>query len=221
MPWTTCGLFSVEWKLIHFSLMKESTSASVKKRVSKAPPYSFMRLKDFGGTPKAIECALGRMAASGDLLPVGRGLYWKAPKTRLGIPGPTPSEVALEVAGPGAGPAGLAAAHSLGLTTQVPSVVEMAVPGRTPAPLQGVRFRSRPFSRREHGLFPSEVALLEVLRDYPDTIESSWSELLERVKTLLDQGALRHDVITEAIGDERRPRLRERWSDVREAIESA
>jgi hypothetical protein len=180
--------------------------------VSEAPDYSFVRLKDFGGTPKAIECVFGRMAASGDLLPVGKGLYWKAPKTKLGIPGPTPTEVALEVAGRGAGPAGLDAAHNLGLTTQVPSVVEMAVPGRPPAPLPGVRFRSRPFSRREHGgLFPSEVALLEVLRDYPDTTESSWSELLEQVQTLLDQGTLRQGVITVAIGDERPPRLRERW----------
>jgi hypothetical protein len=39
--------------------MKKSTSASVKKRVSEAPDYSFVRLKDFGGTPKAIEAGNG------------------------------------------------------------------------------------------------------------------------------------------------------------------
>jgi hypothetical protein len=48
-----------------------------------------------------VPCALGRMVASGELLPVGRGLYWKS-----------------------------------------------------------VRFRSRPFSRREDGLFPSESELI-------------------------------------------------------------
>jgi hypothetical protein len=39
--------------------MKESTSASVKKRVSEALDYSFVRLKDFGDTPKAIEAGNG------------------------------------------------------------------------------------------------------------------------------------------------------------------
>jgi hypothetical protein len=39
--------------------MKKSTSASVKKRVSEAPDYSFVRMKDFVGTPKAIEAGNG------------------------------------------------------------------------------------------------------------------------------------------------------------------
>ena len=46
-------------KLLHTPLMKKSTSASVKKRVSEAPDYSFVRLKDFGDTPKAIQAGNG------------------------------------------------------------------------------------------------------------------------------------------------------------------
>jgi hypothetical protein len=203
-----------ERKLLHFPLMERSTSAMVKERVSKTPAYSFLRPKDFVGSPHAVEIALGRMAASGDLLPVRKGIYWKAPKTRLGMPAPTPFEIALEVAGHGTGPAGIEAARSLGLTTQVPSVIEVAVPGRVPAPVDGVRFRSRPYSRHQHGLRPGEVALLEVLTGFPDSVESSWGEVVVRVKELVDAGQLREAVVSRAVQDEKRPRLRERWSEV-------
>lgn len=80
---------------------------------------------------------------------------------------PRAADVALEVAGRGAGLAELAAAHSLGLTTQVPSVAVVAVPGRAPTPAEGSRFVSRSIERRIAGLWPVEVAVLEVLRSGP------------------------------------------------------
>ena len=38
--------------------------------------------------------------------------------------------------------------RALGLTSQVPAVVEVAVPGKTPDPYPGIRFRSRPYRLR-------------------------------------------------------------------------
>lgn len=106
----------------------------------------------------------GCLAAEGELVRVRRGLYWRGKKTRFGMTHPSVLEAAVAVGGPGSGPSGIAAGHLLGLTTQVPSTVDVAVPGKTPEPMPGVRFRSRPYSRRERRLTPVEVAVLEVLR---------------------------------------------------------
>ena len=66
----------------------------------------------------------------------------------------------MEVAGPGSGPAGVSAAYSLGLTTQIPAIEQDAVPGRVPSAVAGVRFVSRSIERRIAGLRPVEVALI-------------------------------------------------------------
>ena len=78
---------------------------------------------------------------------------------------PSAYQAALHIGGLGSGPASNAAAHALGLTTQVPSVVEVAVPGKTPDPFPGVRFRS--------------VGALEVLAD-PLVTEVSPEQLIAR-----------------------------------------
>ena len=75
---------------------------------------------------------------------------------------PTPAEVGVAVGGPGSGPSDLAAAKFLGLTTQVPVTMDMAVPGRAPADVPGIEFRSRPHTRALLGLKPAEVDVLEV-----------------------------------------------------------
>lgn len=156
---------------------------------------------------------MSRLAAEGELVRVRKGLYWKGPKTRVGMPLPRPIEVALEVAGPGAGPAGVSAAHALGLTTQVPAVERVAVPGRVPAPLPGVRFVSRSIERRIGGLRPLEVALLEVLRDGPVVIESRWGKVAETVRRLAAAGEIRLAVIEAQLPHEHHVAARHRWAD--------
>jgi len=63
------------------------------------------------------------MARAGDLVRVGRGRYVRPRQTRFGTRIPSPSELVEQLAqatGETVVPAGAAAAHGLGLTTQVP-----------------------------------------------------------------------------------------------------
>ena len=190
------------------------TAASVREQVAAAPLLAFITAAELPGSRRAVECALSRLAADGDVLRVRKGLYWKGPKTRFGIAAPRPADIALEVAGPGAGPAEVAAAHLLGLTTQVPSVAVVAVPGRVPMPVAGARFVSRSIERRVVGLRPIEVALLEVLRSGPASIEKSWSAVGETVEHLVTAGEVRCDVVNSAVANEHHVATRERWAEL-------
>lgn len=101
----------------------------------------------------------------------------------------------------------------LGLTTQVPSTSDVAVPGRAPEPLDGVRFRTRSFDRRLRDLRPLEVAVLEVLRD-PDAVEVPWAAMVECVSRLVGRGSIRPDVLRQEAADEAVPAVRERLHDL-------
>lgn len=90
----------------------------------------------------------------------------------------------------GSGPPSVAAAHALGFTTQLPSFAEVAVPGKTPDPFPGVRFRSRPYAGRARELRPLEVAALEVLAD-PHVMEARLEQLDSPIKELIATGVVR------------------------------
>ncbi len=203
---------------LQYPLMVSSVAGTVKARVAKKPGGAFIRSSDFPGSSHAVDCALSRLVFTGDLLRIRKGLYWKGPKTPLGIAPPRPLAVGLHMAGPGSGPAGYAAAAALGLTTQVPSTVEIAVPGRPPKPPTGVRFTLRQLPRRDLRLRPHEVALIEVLRDWPDTVEVEWDTMAASARDLLTSGSLRPDRITKAIEAEHSPAARERWHHLRPSI---
>jgi hypothetical protein len=187
-----------------------SVASAAKERVLAAPAGTFLRRKDFAGTDRAVETALSRLFAKGELVRVRPGLYWVGKRTRFGMTAPSTLDVALAIAGPGAGPSGVSAARALGLTTQVPSIVEVAVPGKVPDPVSGVRFRSRSFARREHHLTPMEVAVIELLR-YPDSSEDIWSDISHRIAALISGNVVRREAIDEVIRDERHRGARERW----------
>jgi hypothetical protein len=101
----------------------------------------------------------------------------------------------------------------LGLTTQVPGVVEVGVPGKVPDPMPGVRFRLRPVERRELGLTAIEVAVLEILRD-PAAVEATDAEVRHRLRELIRRGAIRADLIAEEVAEERHVGARRRWHDL-------
>jgi hypothetical protein len=176
----------------------------------RARPGTFLRRDDFEGSDRAVETALSRLAAAGELVRVRRGLYWRGGKTRFGMTRPSPLETALAVGGPGAGPAGVAAARMLGLTSQVPATVQVAVAGKVPDALPGVRFCSRPFTRRERRLRPLEVAVLELLRD-PDAAEHSWRDVRSRVEELIAEGKVRQELLAQEVAQEKHRPARERW----------
>ena len=190
-----------------------SVALGVRAQVAAATPRTFFGRDDFEGTVTAIDTALSRLAASDDLVRVRKGLYWKGKPTRFGMTRPSAYEVALHIAGPGSGPASVAAAHQLGLTTQVPAIVEVAVPGRTPDPYPGIRFRSRPYERRERALRPLEVAVLEVLRDLA-VVETSQDRMQDRIRKLITTGVIRRDVLLSAANDEARPVVRRRMAEI-------
>ena len=190
-----------------------TAAGQVRQRVQALRGGSFLRATNFApdfGTRAAIEVALARLVNDGELIRVRNGLYWRGSSTPFGMLGPTPLQVALEIGGPGSGPSGLSAARMLGLTTQVPATVEVAVPGKVPMPLEGVRFRSRPHQRMTRKLRPIEVAILEVLRE-PATSELPWSESAERIEEFLGQHDVRQSVLEAEVTEESSRGARERW----------
>lgn len=210
--YTTLSTCFCERTSLHFPLM--STAQLVRARVESNPLRGFISTAEIYGPRRAIECEMSRLAAEGEVVRVRKGLYWKGPKTRVGMPLPRPAEVALEVAGIGSGPAEISAAHSLGLTTQVPAVEVVAVPGRTPAPVRGARFVSRSIERRILGLRQREVALLEVLRAGPAVVEVPWAEVAEVARRLARAGEIRPEVIDEQVHEEHHVATRERWAEL-------
>ena len=133
-----------------------SVAPEVRKRVLSSRDR-FWRPEDFDGSPDAVAQALSRMARSGEVRRVRRGLYWRGTPTRLGMAPPPPGRLAKAVVGgTGSGPAGWSAALALGLSTQVARREAVAVPGRSPRSPGSVHYVSRAAStkRRERAAAP-------------------------------------------------------------------
>jgi len=190
------------------------TAQLVREHVELSPVLGFISTAEIHRSRRAVECEMSRLAAEGEVVRVRKSLHWKGPRTGVGMPLPRPHEVALEVGGVGSGPAGISAAHSLGLTTQVPAVEVIAVPGRAPAPVRGARFVSRSVERRFLGLRPTEVALLEVLRAGPQVVEVPWAEVAEMATRLARAGEIRPEVLDEQVRQEHHSALRKRWAQL-------
>jgi hypothetical protein len=173
----------------------------------------FWRPQDFEGSPDAVDAALARLANSGVLNRLRRGLYWRGEQTRLGMAPPDPFALATALVGSrGVGLAGASAALQLGLTTQLPIVPEIATPTRPPSGVKGITFRDRSsrFARRDEGLSAREVAFLEVLEDWDDVVDVSAGEAIgELVRLLCNDDDIDVDRLTRAAIDER-PLVRER-----------
>ncbi len=198
--------------------METSVAASVRDALAKMPSRAFVHAAALPGATSAVEVELARLTRRGEIRRVRKGLYWRGPKTRLGIATPDPEAVALEVAGRGAGPAGVAAAHWLGLTTQVAGRPSVAVPGRVPAAVPGVRFCSRTYRRRELGMRALEVAVVEVLREWPMFVEADWADTCSKIGSLIESRSVRPSVITADVEAERHTKLRRHWADLQAAV---
>jgi hypothetical protein len=189
-----------------------SVAARVRERVL-ASRNRFWRPGEFGEySPSAVTRALGRLARSGDLRRVRRGLYWRGTPTPLGMAPPSASYLAKTLApSKGSGPAGLSAALLLGLSTQVPRREAIAVLARAPESTGALRFVSRTAAtgRKSAALKPAEVALLEVLRDWDALVESPADEAKRRIASLMGSGDIRPDRVAMASSTEPAP-VRER-----------
>jgi hypothetical protein len=196
-----------------------SVAAEVRKKVLHSRDR-FWRPEDFGGSPLAVTKALSRLARTGELRRVRRGLYWRGASTRFGMaPPPSDRFVHEVIEAPGTGPAGWSAGLALGLSTQVPRRETIAVPGRAPREPGTIKFVSRAASskRRDERLRPHEVALFEVLRDWDTLVEVPTEAAVEHIAGLAKSGTLRLDRIVRASATEP-PRVRERLRRLLETI---
>lgn len=193
-----------------------AVAEQVRERVRRTPDGAFVHSRDLIAERRhrgAVDVALHRLLREGELVQVRRGLYCKGRKTRFGMARPDPYRVALEVARAagfdrGVGPAGISAARALGLTTQVPAEVEVSVPGRKPQGLAQIRFTSRsPVARRD--LRPLEVAVLELLREWPKYSEQGWPAFTAKVRELAEHGEVDVERVVAVARRERHVRARE------------
>jgi len=86
------------------------------------------------GSRAAVDQALSRLTRRGQLLRIGRGLYFRPVQTRFGVRSPEVSTVLEAVqkeTGEAIAPSGAATANQLGLTTQVPLRPVYLTSGRT------------------------------------------------------------------------------------------
>jgi len=190
----------------------ESIAFTVRLRVAASPAGTFFRSGDFPGSRSAVETHLSRLVSTDpSLLRVRRGLYWKGVRSKYGSGRPAVDAIVRAVASDrSVGPAGWTAGNALGLSTQVPATPAYAVVGAPPTGIPGVKFHSRSNLKRI-GLSYHEVALIEVLRDWPGSVEANWVTLVVQVARFFSHGLLRPEMLRSAVAGEHAPALRERF----------
>lgn len=181
-------------------------------------PGTYFARTDVPGASSAVDSALSRLAGpGGPIQRVRQGVYWrKGASTRFGSSKPDPAQVALIAAGAGAGPAGASAANSVGLSTQVPRRPHVAVVGRAPKGLDGVRITTRANPHRVL-LSPIEVAELESVRDLDRHADIPWPRARQRLRRAAADGTIDLRKIAAVARHERSPRLRGRIADLVDA----
>lgn len=183
--------------------------------VMSQPAGTYFKTSDVPGTSGSVDSMLSRLAVpGGPIQRVRQGVYWRrSPPSRFGSAHPDPADVAIVVAGPGAGPAGASAANNLGLSTQVPRHPLIAVVGRAPKGLSGVRIVARSNPHRVL-LSPAEVAVLEGVRDFDRYADIPWTHARRRLRRLAADGTIDLRLIANVASHERSAGLHDRIADL-------
>jgi len=169
----------------------------VRSAVLATGPGRFWGPQDFADLEvpaTAVDRALQRLKASGELVSVRRGLYYRGRQRPWGMSRPSAQEVIAVIAGKrGVGPAGLSAANDLGLSTQVPGTYLVAVVGSVPRDFPTVHFvdRRARAARRTASLQAREVAILEVLDAWDDVLEVSRATAVNLLAAMLLDGSVK------------------------------
>lgn len=179
--------------LVTTTQTERSVADTVRRRVERSG-QRFWRVDDFDVSRAAASRELSRLAEAGKLRHVRRGLYWRGKETLLGMSGPSPDKLVMELVGrDGVGPAEWSAALALGLTTQHPRNSIIAVPTRPPAvegPIELKDRRGRE-GRAANKLNWYEVAMLEVLADWSRLVELPREEAVDRLGAWLSSDKVR------------------------------
>jgi hypothetical protein len=169
-----------------------TASAKIKRRVAAAPAGSAFTIEEFleVASPAAVKTTLSRLSKRGLIDRVRRGIYHKPRISRFGRGSMSPDYIALAAAhGKAPGPAGASAAVALGLTTQIPPRATIAIVGNRPSAVPDVRFVERSnIGRVTAKLRPSEIALLEIVRDGFKWVELPEPAIRSRVHELVSGG---------------------------------
>ena len=178
------------------------------------PARSFFTPADVPASAAAVESSLSRLAAvGGPIQRVRQGLYWKKPPgIRFGTPvriRPMPRSWPFARA-----PAWRVRRRRTRWVVypgfRLPAI---AVVGRPPKGLAGVRFTSRANPQRIH-LTRLEVTVLEALRDFPAHSEVSWPEARDRIRKLAADGRIDLGQLAVVGAGERRAGLAERIAEL-------
>lgn len=186
-------------------MAEKSVARTVERRIKRRPGRLFT-YDDFYDLPAtAVAPALSRLMSRGEIRRARKGVYYVPRTTVLGEVPPDPVVLGEAVSRGRSYPAGLSAANALGLTTQVPPRVELAVEDKRPTSLRGVEFKPRMGTNRK-GLRPRDAALLEVLRDIHHLSDLSPAETTSRIRRLLADSATRSRIMRAAVSEP--PRVR-------------
>ena len=188
-----------------FQVAEKSISTTVARRMRHHPGRLFT-YADFGDLPASgVATALSRLRARGDIRRARKGVYYVPRHTILGEVPADPVAVGHVASRGRSHLAGLSAANALGLTTQVPALVELAVESKRPTASRGVAFKTRMGTNRR-GLEPHEAALLEVVRDIKHVSDLSPLETVRTLRSLLTEDSARTRILRAASGEP--PRVR-------------
>jgi Family of unknown function (DUF6088) len=160
-------------------------AAETVRRRMEASGERIWRMADFEGMPfTAVAQALSRLARQGVIQRLGKGLYYRSRPTAFGLSRPNSAQVrSLPVRRRGVFPAGIAAAHVLGFTTQNPARVEVATNGLSlPRLIVGketVIHTRRPESWQV--LSQTDAALLDFLRNRGESSDLSREETVDKL----------------------------------------
>lgn len=184
---------------------KNSITKTVETRVKRRPGRLFT-YEDFDDLPAtAVAPALSRLAARGELKRARKGVYYAPRHTVLGDVPPDPVVLGGAIGRGRSYPAGLSAANLLGLTTQVPARVELAIEDKRPTSLRGVEFKPRMRTNRRD-LDAREAAFLEVLRDITHLSDLSSDATKRRLLDVLRDDTSRSRILRAAVHEP--PRVR-------------
>lgn len=146
----------------------------------------YWSLSDFSDLPAmAVAHALSRLAATGELQRVRKGLYYRSKPTVLGPSVPSSSAIVTMTASAPLHPSGLTAGTALGLSTQNPMRPEFATASAAVPRAVGdaIVHTGRPRSRLD--LDASDAALFEMLRDRARYSDLSPEETVDRLVRML------------------------------------